>query len=121
MTEAPDDRGLGRDGRIRREGSLDRVPPAFGLLVADLRDCVAAQFGARLHSAYLYGSIPRGAAVPGVSDLDAVILLRDDAPDAGAATQASLGLGAEGMKLAYRREIPLWIRRVSSMVEQLFV
>jgi hypothetical protein len=24
----------------------------------------------RLHSAYLYGSIPRGTAIPGISDLD---------------------------------------------------
>ena len=81
MSEASDDRGLGSDGRIRREGSLDGVPPAFGPVVADVRGLVAARFGARLHSAYLYGSIPRGAAVPGVSDLDAVILLRDEPPD----------------------------------------
>ena len=81
MSEASDDRGLGSDGRIRREGSLDGVPPAFGPVVADVRGLVAARLGTRLHSAYLYGSIPRGAAVPGISDLDAVILLRDDPPD----------------------------------------
>jgi hypothetical protein len=27
MTGSPDDRGLDRDGRIRREGSLGQVPP----------------------------------------------------------------------------------------------
>jgi uncharacterized protein len=81
MSAASDDRGLGRDGCIRREGSLDRVAPAFGPVVADVRGLVAARLGTRLHSAYLYGSIPRGTAVPGVSDLDAVILLRDDPPD----------------------------------------
>ena len=81
MSAASDDRGLGRDGCIRREGSLDRVAAAFGPVVADVRGLVAARFGTRLHSAYLYGSIPRGTAVPGVSDLDAVILLRDDPPD----------------------------------------
>lgn len=32
----------------------------------------------RLHSAYLYGSIARGAAVPGVSDLDLMLALRDE-------------------------------------------
>jgi hypothetical protein len=81
MSAASDDRGLGRDGWIRREGSLDRVAPAFGPVIADVRGLVAARLGTRLHSAYLYGSIPRGTAVPGVSDLDAVILLRDDPPD----------------------------------------
>jgi predicted nucleotidyltransferase len=81
MSAASDDRGLGSDGRIRREGSLDRVAPAFGPVVADVRGLVAARLGTRLHSAYLYGSIPRGTAVPGISDLDAVILLRDDPPD----------------------------------------
>ncbi len=44
---------------------------AYGPLVAELSDRVAAQFGTRLHSAYLYGSIPRGTATPGRSDLDA--------------------------------------------------
>ena len=81
MSAASDDRGLGSDGRIRREGSLDGAPPAFGPVVADVRGLVAARLGTRLHSAYLYGSIPRGTAVPGISDLDAVILLRDDPPD----------------------------------------
>jgi hypothetical protein len=29
----------------------------------------------RLHSAYLYGSVPRGTAVPGTSDLDLLLAL----------------------------------------------
>ncbi|MFI9543618.1 nucleotidyltransferase [Streptomyces sp. NPDC052016] len=32
----------------------------------------------RLHSAYLYGSIPRGTATPGVSDLDLQLALHDE-------------------------------------------
>ena len=95
MSEASDDRGLGRDGRIRREGSLDGVPPAFGPVVADVRGQVAARFGTRLHSAYLYGSIPRGAAVPGLSDLDAVILLRDEPPDTDTHANANAAAGAD--------------------------
>ena len=35
-----------------------------------------------LHSAYLYGSIPRGAAVPGVSDLDLLLALRQEPTEA---------------------------------------
>nr|WP_316959594.1 nucleotidyltransferase [Streptomyces sp. TRM68367] len=34
--------------------------------------------GTRLHSAYLYGSIPRGTATPGVSDLDIQLALHHE-------------------------------------------
>jgi uncharacterized protein len=90
MTGTAEDRGLGSDGCIRREGSLDQVPPGYRQVVADLREGVAAQFGARLHGAYLYGSIPRGTAVPGRSDLDAVILLCGEPQTGDAAAIAQL-------------------------------
>ncbi|MFJ6771726.1 nucleotidyltransferase domain-containing protein [Kitasatospora sp. NPDC091257] len=68
--------GLDRDGCIAREGSLDRVPPAFAPVVTAARERIAAAFGPdRLHSAYLYGSVPRGTATPGVSDLDLLLAL----------------------------------------------
>ncbi|MEY9957066.1 nucleotidyltransferase domain-containing protein [Streptacidiphilus sp. MAP5-52] len=71
--------GLDSDGYIAREGSLDRVPSAYAPVVATARDRIAAAFdpGSRLHSAYLYGSIPRGTAVPGVSDLDLLLVLHE--------------------------------------------
>ncbi|MFG2226112.1 nucleotidyltransferase [Streptomyces sp. NPDC048644] len=72
-----DGRGLDRDGCFLREGALDRVAPEFAPVVAAARDGITARFGpALLHSAYLYGSIPRGTAVPGVSDLDLLLALR---------------------------------------------
>jgi hypothetical protein len=82
------DRGLDEDGTIVREGALDRVPAAFVPVVDAARAGITATFGgprrhgARLHSAYLYGSIPRGTAVPGVSDLDLLIVFRDEPADA---------------------------------------
>src|ERR1700722_2909173 len=73
------ERGLNDDGTIAREGALDRVPAAFVPVVDAARARITATFGGpRLHSAYLYGSIPRGTAVPGVSDLDLLILFRDE-------------------------------------------
>ncbi|MFF1919570.1 nucleotidyltransferase [Streptomyces sp. NPDC058221] len=73
-----EDRGLERDGTIAREGSLDRVPAPFAAVVAAARTRVTEVFGPdRLDSAYVYGSIPRGTAVPGVSDLDLLLALRD--------------------------------------------
>jgi predicted nucleotidyltransferase len=75
--------GLRTDGTIAREGSLDRISPVFAPVVGAARLEVAANFGAgRLHSIYLYGSIPRGTAVPGRSDLDLMIALRDQPDDA---------------------------------------
>jgi predicted nucleotidyltransferase len=69
--------GLDSDGYIAREGSLDRVTPTYAPVVAAARDRIAVAFdpASRLHSAYLYGSIPRGTAVPGVSDLDLLLAL----------------------------------------------
>ncbi len=65
------ERGLDRDGTIAREGALDRVPAAFVPVIDAARARITETFdGTRLHSAYLYGSIPRGTAIPGVSDLD---------------------------------------------------
>ncbi|WP_042412538.1 hypothetical protein [Streptacidiphilus anmyonensis] len=76
-------RGLDEDGTIAREGSPDRVAAEFAPVVAATRSLLLAAFGdpdtgsSRLHSAYLYGSVPRGTAVPGRSDLDLLLALRD--------------------------------------------
>lgn len=79
MTE----RGLASDGTIAREGALDRVPAAFAPVVEAARTRLAESFGAgRLHSAYLYGSVPRGTATPGVSDLDLQLALHDEPTEA---------------------------------------
>jgi uncharacterized protein len=81
-------KGLDADGFIAREGSLARVPPVFAPVVEAARTAITDAFGpgltsgtGRLHSAYLYGSIPRGAAVPGVSDADLTVVLRDEPAD----------------------------------------
>lgn len=70
-----DDRGLNPDGTIAREGALDRVVGAFIPVVEAARARITETFGSRLHSAYLYGSIPRGTATPGLSDLDLALAL----------------------------------------------
>lgn len=64
-------------GPLLREGSLDRVAAEFGPVVAAARELSAETFGERLHSAYLYGSVPRGTARPGRSDLDLLLALKE--------------------------------------------
>jgi hypothetical protein len=78
-----DERGLDHDGTIAREGGLDRVRAAFASVVDAARAHITETFGnARLHSAYLYGSIPRGSATPGFSDLDLLLALHDEPTEA---------------------------------------
>ncbi|MEU7551041.1 nucleotidyltransferase domain-containing protein [Streptomyces sp. NPDC044571] len=65
-------------GHLQREGSLGSVQPEFAAVVAAARERVAEAYGARLHSAYLYGSVPRGTARPGRSDLDLLLALHHE-------------------------------------------
>ncbi|WP_329219741.1 nucleotidyltransferase domain-containing protein [Streptomyces sp. NBC_01485] len=81
-TETVRHRGLDPQGHIVREGSLARVPHAFRPVVVAARERIPEAFGARLHSAYLYGSIPRGTARVGRSDLDLLVVLRAEPTDA---------------------------------------
>jgi hypothetical protein len=85
-----DERGLNDDGTIAREGALDQVAAAFVPVVDAARAGITETFGARLHSAYLYGSIPRGTAIPGVSDLDLLIVLHDEPSDPDRAAARAL-------------------------------
>jgi predicted nucleotidyltransferase len=66
---------LDPEGYIRPEADLANVQPEYH----DVPDAAAAlladEFGARLHSAYLYGSVVRGNAVPGRSDVDLAAVL----------------------------------------------
>ncbi|NEB00569.1 nucleotidyltransferase domain-containing protein [Streptomyces sp. SID13726] len=89
-------KGLDAQGFIEREGSLGRVPHAFRPVVAAARDRVLDLFGPRLHSAYLYGSIPRGTARVGHSDLDLLIALRDEPTDTDRKAVDALGEALDG-------------------------
>jgi predicted nucleotidyltransferase len=66
---------LDAEGYIRPEADLANVQPEYRGLPDAAAGLLTAQFGARLHSAYLYGSIVRGNAVPGRSDVDALAVL----------------------------------------------
>lgn len=71
--------GLDEDGFISREGDLARVPAVFAPVVEGAKAGVVDAFGPDvLQCGYLYGSVPRGTAVPGVSDLDLFLVLRDE-------------------------------------------
>lgn len=75
MTSLPIDRGLDSGGFIRREGAVGLVQPPFAEVVERYVESVREAFGPGLHSIYLYGSLPRGTARIGSSDLDGQVLL----------------------------------------------
>ncbi|MFE7273733.1 nucleotidyltransferase domain-containing protein [Streptomyces sp. NPDC057623] len=93
--ESGPDRGLDAQGFIAREGSLGRVPRPFRPVVAAARDRLLDVFGARLDSAYLYGSLPRGTARVGRSDLDLLVALREEPTEADRADARVLDEGLD--------------------------
>ncbi|MER5640174.1 nucleotidyltransferase domain-containing protein [Kitasatospora sp. NPDC002227] len=88
--------GTDPDGCFAREGSLAKVTPVFAPVVETARAAVAEAFGERLHSGYLYGSIPRGTARPGVSDLDLLLALRHTPTPADRAAADALQAALDG-------------------------
>jgi predicted nucleotidyltransferase len=88
-------RGLDRLGFIEREGSHAHVPHVFRPVVAAARDRLLDVFGTRLDSAYLYGSIPRGTARVGRSDLDLVAVLREEPTGADRDAARALGVAVD--------------------------
>lgn len=83
--------GLDAQGFIAREGSLARVPEAFRPVVTAAGTRLTGVFGARLDSAYLYGSIPRGTARVSHSDLDLLLALRGEPTQADRADADAVG------------------------------
>lgn len=52
------------------------LQPAFHPAVDDVIDLLYGRLGAQVHSIYLYGSVAKGAAVAGISDLDICLITR---------------------------------------------
>ncbi|WP_168207381.1 nucleotidyltransferase domain-containing protein [Microlunatus elymi] len=84
------DDGLDERGRIRREGDLSRIDAVFAPLIAEAASALRRLLGQRLHSIYLYGSVPRGTAVAGRSDLDLEVILHNEPTETERAAVARL-------------------------------
>jgi hypothetical protein len=68
-------RGLDAEGYIVPEADLANVQPEYRGVPQAAAELLGRELGPRLHSGYLYGSVVRGNAVPGRSDLDLVAVL----------------------------------------------
>jgi uncharacterized protein len=89
-------RRLDPEGYIVPEADLANVQPAYRGIPEAAADLLVRELGSRLHSGYLYGSVVRGNAVPGRSDLDLVAVLWSPAEPADrlAAARVEQGLVA---------------------------
>ncbi|KAF1052891.1 MAG: hypothetical protein GAK43_01696 [Stenotrophomonas maltophilia] len=89
---------------LDREGFIARLPAsalqvAFEPLLDELRIRLVDALGPALHSLYLYGSVARGEATPGVSDLDVTLVLAQ-------AADAPLRERLEAIRAELQRQFP---------------
>ncbi|WP_214742966.1 nucleotidyltransferase domain-containing protein [Exiguobacterium sp. s48] len=71
---------LGTDdaGYVINQTSIRHIQPDFETVLFKAIELVKEAFDEQLHSIYLYGSIGRGTAVAGQSDLDLTVLVHED-------------------------------------------
>ncbi|MFC0171157.1 nucleotidyltransferase domain-containing protein [Vibrio comitans] len=69
--------GLDERGYIINSCSLDNIQPEFNTVVNAVIDELCLCFPDRIDGIYLYGSVPRGTAKVGKSDLDVSIVFKD--------------------------------------------
>jgi uncharacterized protein len=116
---------LDPEGYIRPEADLANVQPEYQGVPDAAAGLLADEFGPRLHSAYLYGSVVRGNAVPGRSDADLIAVLLaaptgEDRVRAGRVEGALVGrfpvLFSAGVGLTNLQEISSPAQRYSGQV-----
>lgn len=64
------------DGYIINDTSADKIAQEFRALIIEVQNIIITELGEALHSLYLTGSIPRGMAAIGSSDLDIFATLK---------------------------------------------
>lgn len=72
--------GLDELGRIINFGATSKIPEAYRAVVDDAVQSALCRFPGQIHSMYICGSVSRGTAQPGESDLDVCVLLLDEPP-----------------------------------------
>lgn len=69
------DKGLDKDGFIQNLYSPKNIAPEFQEVVSAVVDSLLRELPSQVDGIYLYGSVPRGTAIIGRSDLDVSIVL----------------------------------------------
>lgn len=69
--------GLDHEGYIVSDVSLDNISDLYNECIEESIKEIKTMFPEKLHSIYIYGSVARGDAIPGKSDLDLLILFKN--------------------------------------------
>lgn len=67
--------GVDPAGYILNQTSTQKIHPVYRELLNQILAMLKRCAGAKLHSVYIYGSVGRGEAVQGISDIDLTVLL----------------------------------------------
>lgn len=67
------------DGFLLNDASVDKIPPGYLPLIEDIKQVYMDHSFGRLHSLYLFGSVPRGKATTGLSDIDVLGVMKGKA------------------------------------------
>lgn len=68
-----------KDGFLLNDASLNKVSPGYQSLIEDIKQVYMHHSFGRLHSLYLFGSVPRGKATSGLSDIDVLGVMKGKA------------------------------------------
>ncbi|WP_448574430.1 hypothetical protein [Trichothermofontia sp.] len=94
--------GTDTEGYLVNECHWSRIQSPWLELVEAWRSGCRQIWGDCLHSLYLRGSVPRGAALPHLSDLDGVIVLQDEWDAPAATSQTALADLRQSLLRQYR-------------------
>ena len=72
--------GVDNEGYLVGQSGADKIVAPWDEPVAAIRDAAVEYLGDELHRVYVRGSVSRGAAIEGVSDIDSIIVVKND-PD----------------------------------------
>lgn len=72
------DKGIDSNGFVITNISIANVPQEFQCVLEESVKALQAILGLNLHSIYLYGSVGRGTAIFGKSDLDLSVIMNND-------------------------------------------
>jgi len=65
---------IDEEGYIVNNLSLDNIQPAYKSIIDDTLAFYKTHFKEHIHSIYLRGSVPKGKAIPDISDLDTIFI-----------------------------------------------
>ena len=91
------------EGYLISDSSAAKIVPPWSEAVDYARQLEVRRLGGRLHSLYLRGSVARGRAIAGRSDLDLFAVLFDDKQ--GDAGFAQAGIGVDGAEWLAARDV----------------